>query len=155
MNSARPEKKIKLLIPGLHKQYKTKTIKILGSVKLLCFNVRLSYQCSLKCNNTVVLTLKRLGGGGAMMAPLLDISRDNSATREALAATLYDNFLSSFQTAGGTVPKLRNIVYMYMHVGQKMAPKCDFVYKNQCKLIFFHLVHINMLIFKFTLNCWN
>ena len=29
--------------------------------------------------------------------------------------------------AGGTVPKLRNIVYM--HVGPTMAPKCDFVYK--------------------------
>ena len=64
------------------------------------------------------------GGGGAMMA-----------TREALTATLHDNFLSSFPhiltpkfvTAGGTVPKLCNIVYM--HVGPKMAPKCDFVYK--------------------------
>ena len=64
-----------------------------------------------------------------MMAPLLNISHDYSATREALTATLYDNFLSSFPhiltpkfvTAGGTVPKLRNIVYM--HVGPKMAPK--------------------------------
>ena len=51
--------------------------------------------------------------------------------REALAATLYDNFLSNFPahfdtkfvTAGGTVPKLRNIVYI--HVGPKMAPKCE------------------------------
>ena len=40
------------------------------------------------------LTLIRLGGGGHD-GPL-DISRDNSATRKALATTLYDNFLSSF-----------------------------------------------------------
>ena len=37
-------------------------------------------------------------------------------------------------TAGGTVPKLRNIVYM--HVGPKMAPKCDFVYKINANLVF-------------------
>ena len=40
------------------------------------------------------LTLKRLGGGG-LKAPL-DISRDYSAMRKALAATLYDFLLSSF-----------------------------------------------------------
>ena len=40
-----------------------------------------------------VLTLKRLGGP---KRPPLDISRDYSATRKALAATLYDFFLSSF-----------------------------------------------------------
>ena len=48
-------------------------------------------------------------------------SCDYSAMREALAATLSDNFLLStyparfdikFMTAGGTVPKLRNIVYI-------------------------------------------
>ena len=77
-----------------------------------------------------------------MMAPPLDISRDYSAMREALAATLYDNFLSSFPhifdtifvTAGGTVAKLRNIVYM--HVGPKMAPKCNFVYKINANWFF-------------------
>ena len=36
---------------------------------------------------------KKTGGGGR---PPLDISRDYSATRKALAATLYDFFLSSF-----------------------------------------------------------
>ena len=35
---------------------------------------------------------------------------------------------------GGTVPKLRNIVYM--HVGPKMAPKCDFVYKINANWVF-------------------
>ena len=38
---------------------------------------------------------KKTGGGGGHDGPL-DISRDYSATREALAAILYDNFLSSF-----------------------------------------------------------
>ena len=93
--------------------------------------------------------LKRLGGG-AMMAPL-DISRDYSATRDGLAATLYDNFLLSFPhilTPNLWQPGAR----FRMHVGPKMAPKCDFVYKINANL-FFHLVHINMLMF--TLNCWN
>ena len=39
--------------------------------------------------------LKRRGGGGPKRPPL-DISRDYSAMRKALAATLYDFFLSSF-----------------------------------------------------------
>ena len=38
---------------------------------------------------------KKTGGGG-LKGPPLDISRDYSATRKALAATLYDFFLSSF-----------------------------------------------------------
>ena len=43
------------------------------------------------------LTLIRRGrGGGGPWWPPLDISRDYLATREALATTLYDNFLSSF-----------------------------------------------------------
>ena len=68
----------------------------------------------------------KTGGKGAMMAPL-DISRDNSAMRKALATTLYDNFISSFPahfdtkfvTPGGMVTKLRN--FLYMHVGPKKA----------------------------------
>ena len=77
---------------------------------------------------------KKTGGGGGLKAPL-DISRDYSATRKALAATLHDFFFfkfpahfdTKFVTPGGTVLKLRN--FLYMHVGPKMAPKCDFVYK--------------------------
>ena len=45
--------------------------------------------------NFGMLTLKRLGGG-LKGPPPLDILRDYSATRKALAATLYDFFLSSF-----------------------------------------------------------
>ena len=44
------------------------------------------------CPSKAPLTLIRLGGGGGP----LDISHDYSAMRKALAATLYDNFLSSF-----------------------------------------------------------
>ena len=75
-----------------------------------------------------------------MMAPPLDISRDYSATREALAATLAIFFRGSrtfwhqICDGRGTVPKLRNIVYM--HVGPKMAPKCDFVYKINANWVF-------------------
>ena len=44
------------------------------------------------------------------------------------------HFDTKVVTAGGTVPKLRNIVYM--HVGPKMAPKMWFCVQNQCKLSF-------------------
>ena len=113
------------------------------------------------CKHPIPLNPKTTGGHDAPPPPPLDISRDYSATREALAATLYDNFLSSFPHI--LTPNLwrpgvrfrsliRNII-VYMHVGPKMAPKCDFVYKINANWVFFHLVHINMLIF--TLNCWN
>ena len=71
-----------------------------------------------------------LGGGGLKGLPPSTFRRDYSATRKALAATLYDFFLveeipahfdTKFVTPGGTVLKLRN--FLYMHVGPKMAPK--------------------------------
>ena len=43
----------------------------------------------------IELNPKKTGGGG-LKGPPLDTSRDYSATRKALAATLYDFFLSSF-----------------------------------------------------------
>ena len=77
-----------------------------------------------------------------MAPPPRHIVRLLGTTREALAAPLYDNFHLSFShiltpylwRPGGTVPKLRNIVYM--HVGPKMAPKCDFVYKINANWVF-------------------
>ena len=70
-----------------------------------------------------------------------DISRDYSATRKALTATLFSfefhaHFDTKFVTPGGTVLKLRN--FLYMHVGPKMAPKCDFVYKINANWVFSH-----------------
>ena len=92
------------------------------------------------------LTPKKTGGGGGGLKrpPPLDISRDYSATCKALAATLYDFFLSSFLhiltpkfvTPGGTVLRLCN--FLYMHVGPKMTPKCDFVYKINANWVFSH-----------------
>ena len=80
---------------------------------------------------TMALTLIRLGGG-AMMAPPRHIARLLGNARSSRRDTLWQfsfefpaHFDTKFVTAGGTVPKLRNIVYM--HVGPKMAPKCDFV----------------------------
>ena len=101
-----------------------------------------TFDCVRNFRPDLGLTLKRLGGG-AFKAPL-DISRDYSATRKALTATLYDFFLSSFPhiltpkivTPGGTVLKLRN--FLYMHVGPKMAPKCDFVYQINANWFFSH-----------------
>ena len=85
------------------------------------------------------LTLIRLGG--AMMAPLRHIARLLGNARSSRRDTLWQfsfefpaHFDTKFVTAGGTVPKLRNIVYM--HVGPKMAPKCDFVYKINANWVF-------------------
>ena len=82
---------------------------------------------------------KKTGGGG-LKGPL-DILRDYSATRKALAATLYDFFLSSFRTfwhqivtPGGTVLNLRN--FLYMHVGTENGSKIDFVYKINANWVF-------------------
>ena len=90
------------------------------------------------------LTLKRLGGGGGLKGPPPSTFRAITLQRaKPLAATLYDFFLSSFPahfdtkfvTPGRTVLKLRN--FLYMHVGPKMAPKCDFVYKINANWVFF------------------
>ena len=83
------------------------------------------------------LTLIRLGGGGGPrhIARLLGNAR--SSRRDTLWQFYFAfpaHFDTKFVTAGGTVPKLRNIVYM--HVGPKMAPKCDFVYKINANWVF-------------------
>ena len=66
-----------------------------------------------------------------MMAPPRHIARLLGNARSSHRDTLWQfsfefpaHFDTKFVMAGGTVPKLRNIVYM--HVGPKMAPKCDF-----------------------------
>ena len=43
------------------------------------------------------------------------------------------------------VPKLRNIVYM--HVGPKMAPKFDFVYKINANYAYFYSQLLKLIIF--------
>ena len=102
------------------------------------------------------LTLKRLGGG-AFKAPL-DISRDYSATRKALAATLYDFFLSSFPHI--LTPNLWRLgVRFWSYVtfctctsDRKWLQNVILCTKSM-QIEFFRIVHINMLIF--TLNGWN
>ena len=86
------------------------------------------------------LTLIRLGGGHdgpppRHIARLLGNAR--SSRRDTLWQFSFEfpaHFDTKFVMAGGTVPKLRNIVYM--HVGPKMAPKCDFVYKINANWVF-------------------
>ena len=76
-----------------------------------------------------------------MMAPPRHIARllgnAQSSRRDTLWQFSFEfpaHFDTKFVTAGGTVPQLRNIVYM--HVGPKMAPKCDFVYKINANWVF-------------------
>ena len=81
------------------------------------------------------LTLKRLGGGGGACPPPPSTFRVITLQRAKLSPrhfmTFSFKFPAHFDTIfvmpGGTVLKLRN--FLYMHVGPKMAPKCDFVYK--------------------------
>ena len=76
-----------------------------------------------------------------MMAPPLTyraITRQRAKLSSRHFMTIFfrvsRTFWHQFVTAGGTVPELRNIVYM--HVGPKMAPKCDFVYKINANWVF-------------------
>ena len=92
----------------------------------------------LPMNMKTNLTLKRLGGGGHDA-----ISRNYSATRKSSRRdTVWQfsfefpaHFDIKFVMAEGTVPKLRNIVYM--HVGPKNGSKMWFCVQNQCKLSFY------------------
>ena len=100
------------------------------------------------------LTLKRLGEG----ASPLDISRDYSATRKALAATLYDFFLSTFPhilTPNLWRPGVRfwsYVTFCTCTSDRKWLQNVILCTKSM-QIEFFHIVHINMLIF--TLNGWN
>ena len=95
---------------------------------------------------------------GPKRPPPLDISCDYSATRKALAATLYDFFLSSFPHI--LTPNLwRPGVRLWSYVtfctctsDRKWLQNVILCTKSM-QIEFFHIVHINMLIF--TLNGWN
>ena len=88
----------------------------------------------------------------------LDISRDYSATRKALAATLYDFFLSSFPhilTPNLWRPGVRfwsYVTFCTCTSDRKWLQNVILCTKSM-QIEFFHIVHINMLIF--TLNGWN
>ena len=76
-----------------------------------------------------------------MTGPPRHIARLLGNARSSRCDTLWQfsfefpaHFDTKFVTTRGTVPKLRNIVYM--HVGPKMAPKCDFVYKINANWVF-------------------
>ena len=90
--------------------------------------------------------------------PPLDISRDYSATRKALAATLYDLFLSSFPrilTPNLWCPGVRfwsYVTFCTCTSDRKWLQNVILCTKSM-QIEFFHIVHINMLIF--TLNGWN
>ena len=114
---------------------------------------------SSKCRmNDGHLTLIRLGGGGHDGPPPLDISHDYSATREVLAATLYDNFLSSFPhilTPNLWRPgvRFRSYVTLCTCTSDRKWLQNVILCTKSMQIEFSQLVHINMHIF--TLNCWN
>ena len=87
------------------------------------------------------LTLKRLGVG--LKGPPRHFARllcnAQSSRRDTLWLFSFKfpaHFDTEFVTPGDTVLKLRN--FLYMHVGPKMAPKCDFVYKINANWVFSH-----------------
>ena len=88
---------------------------------------------NLKSNLGRDLTLTYLGGGhyGPPPVVFLTVRLYHSKFRTLLSGLFSFKFPAHFDTKfvtpGGTVLKLRN--FLYMHVGPKMAPKCDFVYK--------------------------
>ena len=111
---------------------------------------------SLPSLSSETLTLIRLGGGHD--GPPLDISRDYSATREALAATLYDNSLSSLPhilTPNLWRPgvRFRSYVTLFTCTSDRKWLQNVILCTKSMQIEFSHLVHINMHIF--TLNCWN
>ena len=87
---------------------------------------------------------KKTGGGGLKGPPPPSTFRAITLQRAKLSSRHFmtfsfkfpTHFDTKFVTPGGTVLKLRN--FLYMHVGPKMAPKCDFVYKINANWFFSH-----------------
>ena len=89
----------------------------------------------------LTLTLKWLGGLGP--PPPRHFARLLCNTQSSRRDTLWLFFFQVSRTfwhqicdARGYGSKLRN--FLYMHVGPKMAPKCDFVYKINANWVFSH-----------------
>ena len=111
-----------------------------GNVKP--YTQRLCSVISEDCQWKTPLTLKRLGGGGGAGPPrhfarlLCNAQSSRRDTLWLFSFKFPAHFDTKFVTPGGTVLKLRN--FLYMHVGPKMAPKCDFVYKINANWVFSH-----------------
>ena len=86
------------------------------------------------------LTLKRLGGGLKGPPPrhfarlLCNAQSSRRDTLWLFSFKFPAHFDTKFVTPGGTVLNVRN--FLYMHVGPKMARKCDFVYKINANWLF-------------------
>ena len=116
---------------------------------LICTNNNKNLEISYwgNCPPGPLLTLTYLGGGGPLWPPpvvFLTVRLYHSKFR-TLLSWLFSfkfpaHFDTKFVTPGGTVLKLRN--FLYMHVGSKMAPKWDFVYKINANWFFSHSSHL-------------
>ena len=86
------------------------------------------------------LTLKRLGGHDGPPPPstFRAITRKRAKLSPWHFMTIFfrvpRTFWHQICDARGTVLQLRN--FLYIHVGPKMAPKCDFVYKINANWVF-------------------
>ena len=104
---------------------------------ILKFSVNLTW-----IMHKLILTLKRLGGGPKRPPPrhfarlLCNAQSSRRDTLWLFSFKFPAHFDTKFVTPGGTVLKLLN--FLYMHVGPKMAPKCDFVYKINANWVFSH-----------------
>ena len=94
-------------------------------------------------NEIEVINPKKTGGGGPKRPPstfrVITLQRAKLSPRHFM--TFFFQVSRTFwhqicDARGGTVLKLRN--FLYMHVGPKMAPKCDFVYKINANWVFLH-----------------
>ena len=100
-------------------------------------NVALSYSELL-----MIINPKKTGGGPKRPPPrhfarlLCNAQSSRRDTLWLFSFKFPAHFDTKFVTPGGTVLKLRN--FLYMHVGPKMAPKCDFVYKINANWVFSH-----------------
>ena len=140
-----------LIIEGL--DVNRKLLRVLSHTKQIHVGVFVIFQIL-----SILNKLNPKKTGGPKRPPPLDISRDYSATRKALAATLYDFFLSSFPhilTPNLWCPGVQFWTYVTFCTctsDQKWLENVILCTKSM-QIEFFHKVHINMLIF--TLNGWN
>ena len=98
------------------------------------FDVKGKLFCFLK----YLFNLKRLGGPPPSTFRAITLQRAKLSPQHftTFFFQVSRTFWHQICDTRGTVLKLRN--FLYMHVGPKMAPKCDFVYKINANWVFSH-----------------
>ena len=96
----------------------------------------------------ISLNITKTGGGGPIRPPpwhfvwlLCNAQSSRRITLGLFSFKFPAHFDTKFVTPRGTVLKLRNFLYMYARWTEN-GSKLRFWVQNQCKLEFFHIVHI-------------